>query len=48
MMEQTYGDRTQARFCYAKMLELFPRGALFLEAEGALRRLPQPAPTSVH
>lgn len=24
IMEQTYGDRTQVRFCYAKMLDLFP------------------------
>ena len=47
MMEHKYGDRTQARFCYAKMLELFPRGAMCLEAEGGLRRLPKPAPSSV-
>ena len=26
IMELTYGDRVQARMCYAKMLELFPRG----------------------
>jgi len=50
MMEQTYGDRSQARFCYAKMLELFPKGAMCLEAEGGLRRLPAPrsAPTPVN
>ncbi len=45
IMEQTYGDRAQARFCYAKMLELFPKGAMCLEAEGGLRRLPAPRPT---
>ncbi len=45
IMEQTYGDRAQARFCYAKMLELFPRGPMCLEAEGGLRRLPAPRPT---
>lgn len=44
IMEQTYGDRIQARFCYAKMLELFPQGAMCLEAEGGLRRLPAPRP----
>lgn len=43
IMEQTYGDRVQARLCYAKMLELFPKGAMFLEAEGGLRRLPTPS-----
>ncbi len=48
MMEHNYGDRTQARFCYAKMLELFPRGAMCLEAEGGLRRLPKPAPSAAH
>ena len=44
IMEQTYGDRVQARFCYAQMLELFPQGAMCLEAEGGLRRLPAPRP----
>ena len=43
MMEHNYADRAQARFCYAKMLELFPRGAMYLEAEGGLRRLPAPS-----
>ena len=43
IMELTYGDRVQARMCYAKMLELFPKGAMCLEAEGGLRRLPAPA-----
>lgn len=47
IMEQTYGDRVQARFCYAKMLELFPQGAMRLEAEGGLRRLPAPRSASV-
>jgi len=47
MMEHNYGDRAQARFCYAKMLELFPHGAMCLEAEGGLRRLPAPRPAPV-
>lgn len=46
LMEQVYHDPNQARFCYAKMLELFPQGAMFLEAEAGLRRLPKPAPSS--
>ena len=40
IMEQTCGDRTQVRFCYAKILDLFPQGAMCLEAGGRLRRLP--------
>jgi len=47
MMEHNYADRAQARFCYAKMLELFPRGAMCLEAEGGLRRLPASRPATV-
>lgn len=48
MMEHNFGDRTQARFCYAKMVELFPQGAMCLEAEGGLRRLPKPAPSAAY
>ena len=47
LMEQVYRDPNQARFCYVKMLELFPQGAMCMEAEAGLRRLPKPAPSSV-
>ena len=42
LMEQSYQDLPQARFCYEQVVRLSPPGALRPEAEAALRRLPAP------
>ena len=39
LMEQVFGDRNQAHFCYAQMMKLFPQGAMSAEAQNGLRRL---------
>ncbi len=39
IMEQFYGDKVQARFCYGELLKQFPQGPLNLEARQGLRRL---------
>lgn len=44
LMEQSYQDIPQARFCYEQVVRLSPPGALRPEAEAALRRLPRAAP----
>ena len=38
LMEQFYGDPTQAHFCYVKMLTLFPQGIMAAEAECGRQR----------
>ena len=45
LMENFYGDPSQARFCYESMLREFPHGLMAAEAERGLRRLP-PAPVT--
>jgi len=42
LMDQVYGDPIQARYCYTQMLTLFPQGAMALEAERGLQKLPPP------
>jgi len=42
-MEQFYGDKQQAHFCYSEILKQNPQGPLSLEARQALRRLGLPA-----
>ena len=43
IMEQFYGDKQQAHFCYSEILKQNPQGPLSLEARQALRRLGLPA-----
>ena len=43
IMEQFYGDKQQAQFCYSEILKQNPQGPLSLEARQALRRLGLPA-----
>ena len=42
LMEKVYADPVQARFCYEKMLAVFPQGPMAAEAEGGLQRLAVP------
>ncbi len=46
LMDDIYGDPVQARYCYTQMLTLFPQGAMVLEAQSGLRKLPPPVPRS--
>jgi membrane associated rhomboid family serine protease len=43
LMEQIFSDKNQAQFCYRKMTELFPQGAMIAEAQRGLQRLSSPS-----